>query len=93
MKTPPAAPAPVKSAAALPAPAGPPAIVQIAAVSHQEDADALVAALQKQGYQASVHSEAKDKLLHVQIGPFSNRADAAAMKQQLLSHGYNAIVK
>ena len=35
----------------------------------------------------------QDKLLHVQVGPFTNRKDAEAMRQRLLNDGYNAIVK
>ncbi|HVJ09230.1 MAG TPA: SPOR domain-containing protein [Acidisarcina sp.] len=68
-------------------------MVQIAAVSHAEDADALVAALRKHGYVVSVRSEPQDKLMHVQIGPFGSHADAVAMRQKLLSDGYNAIIK
>jgi len=35
----------------------------------------------------------QDKLLRVQIGPFASRKDADAMRQRLISDGYNAIVK
>jgi cell division septation protein DedD len=69
------------------------AIVQIAAVSHKEDADVLVDALKKRGYSVAIRQEPQDKLLHVQIGPFANKKDADAMKQRLLADGYNAIVK
>lgn len=68
-------------------------MVQIAAVSHPEDAQALVAALKKRGYAVSVRSEAQDKLMHVQVGPFATHADADTMRQKLLSDGYNAIIK
>lgn len=68
-------------------------LVQVAAVSHQEDADILLSALKKRGYAVSVRHEQQDKLLHVQIGPFANKKDAEAMRQRLLSDGYNAIVK
>ncbi len=68
-------------------------MVQIAAVSHQEDAEVLVGALRKRGYNVSIHSESQDKLLHVQVGPFDYKAEAIAMKQKLLADGYNAIVK
>jgi len=70
-----------------------PSIVQIAAVSHQEDADVLLSALKKQGYAVVARQEPQDSLIHIQIGPFSNRADANAMRQRLLADGYNAIVK
>ncbi|MCU1222216.1 MAG: Sporulation protein [Edaphobacter sp.] len=69
------------------------AIVQVAAVSHQEDADVLLVALKRRGYTVAIHHEPQDKLLHVQIGPFATKKDADAMRQRLLSDGYNAIVK
>jgi DedD protein len=68
-------------------------MVQIAAVARPEDADALVAALRQRGYGVVVRNEPQDKLLHVQVGPFADRGQAAAMKQKLLSDGYNAIIK
>jgi DedD protein len=68
-------------------------VVQIAAVSHPEDADVLVGALRKRGYAVSARRDPTDGLLHVQIGPFANRNDAYAMRQKLLNDGYNAIVQ
>jgi DedD protein len=68
-------------------------VVQIAAVSHPEDADVLVGALRKRGYAVNAHRDPTDGLLHVQIGPFANRTDAYAMRQKLLNDGYNAIVQ
>jgi DedD protein len=68
-------------------------VVQVAAVSHQEDADLLLSALKKRGYNVAVRQEPQDKLLHVQLGPFATKKDADAMRQRLLADGYNAIVK
>jgi cell division septation protein DedD len=68
-------------------------MVQIAAVSHPEDADVLVGALRKRGYAVSSRRDPADGLLHVQVGPFANRDDAAAMRQKLMNDGYNAIVQ
>lgn len=70
-----------------------PTMVQIAAVSRQEDADVLVAALKKRGYNVVVRNEPKDDLLHVQIGPFATRDEARATRAKLLADGYNAILK
>jgi DedD protein len=70
-----------------------PSIVQVAAVSHQEDADVLLSALRKQGYAVNARPDPQDKLIHIQLGPFANRNDANAMRQKLLADGYNAIVK
>ena len=68
-------------------------MVQIAAVARREDADVLVSALRQRGYGVVVRNEPQDKLLHVQVGPFADRGQAAAIKQKLLSDGYNAIIK
>jgi len=68
-------------------------MVQIAAVSRQDDADVLVAALKKRGYNVIVRNELRDSLLHVQIGPFATRDEAKAMRAKLLADGYNAILK
>jgi DedD protein len=68
-------------------------MVQIAAVARLEDANVLVTALRQRGFGVVVHTEPQDKLFHVQMGPFADRGQAAAMKQKLLSDGYNAIIK
>jgi DedD protein len=67
-------------------------MVQIAAVSHRQDADVLISALKKLGYDASVQT-GTDNLLHVQVGPFATRDQARVMRTKLLNDGYNAIVK
>jgi DedD protein len=69
------------------------ALVQVAAVSHQEDADSLFSALKRRGYAVVIRHEPQDKLLHIQLGPYATKKDAEAMRQRLLSDGYNAIVK
>ena len=75
------------------APVGPPALVQVAAVSHQEDADTVVNSLKRRGYDVAVRHEPQDKLFHIQLGPFPSRKEADDMRKRLLSDGYNAIVK
>src|ERR1700733_14152671 len=72
---------------------GHPIMVQIAAVSQQEDAEVLAGALQKLGFNPTVRPGTSDKFFHVQVGPFTDKPQADAMKQQLLADGYNAIVK
>ena len=68
--------------------------VQVAAVSKQEDAEALVDALKKKQYPAFVaNTSSSDKLSHVQVGPFSDIKDAEAMRARLISDGYNPILK
>jgi cell division septation protein DedD len=68
-------------------------MVQIAAVSHSEDADVLVGALRRRGYAVAARREPGDGLIHVQVGPFNNRNDANIMCQRLLGDGYNASVR
>jgi len=68
--------------------------VQVAAVTKQEDADALVDALKKKQYPAFVASNAAvDKLLRVQVGPFGDIKEAEAMRSRLINDGYNPILK
>ncbi len=82
----------VPVAAVVPAPGSP--VVQVAAMSHQEDADVVAADLKHRGYTVAIRREPQDKLFHVQIGPFPTKKDADAMRQHLQSDGYNnAIVK
>jgi cell division septation protein DedD len=68
--------------------------VQVAAVSRQEDADALVEALKKKQYPAfTANNTAGDKFYHVQVGPYAELKDAEAMRARLIGDGYNPIVK
>jgi DedD protein len=68
--------------------------VQVAAVSKQDDAEALVDALKKKQYPAFVASNpAVDKLFRVQVGPFGEIKDAEATRSRLINDGYNPILK
>jgi cell division septation protein DedD len=68
-------------------------LVQVAAVSKQEDAEILVSALRKKQYPVFIASVPGDPLFHVQVGPFSTQLDAETMRNRLAGDGYNAIVK
>jgi cell division septation protein DedD len=68
-------------------------MVQVAAVSKQEDAEILITALQKKQYPVFIANSAGDPLFHVQVGPYSEKKDAEAMRVRLAGDGYNAIVK
>ncbi|MGA7851270.1 MAG: SPOR domain-containing protein [Terriglobales bacterium] len=107
-KAQPAAPTAATPAAATPAaeapkevtgsgtgtPSTPGYYVQVAAVSRQEDAEALVEALKKKQYPAFVaNNPSSDKFYHVQVGPYAEWKDADAMRNRLVSDGYNPIVK
>jgi len=98
--------APTETPAALPAEESKPAtpaptvvlptngyFVQVAAVSKQEDAEALVDALKKKQYPALIANGSADKLFHVQLGPYGEVKDAEAMRTKLIQDGYNPIVK
>jgi len=92
-------PTPSASEEATPlAPPAPPAngagyLVQVAAVSKQQDAEALVEALRKKQYPVFLASHNADTLFHVQIGPFSDLQQAEGVRSRLLADGYNPIVK
>jgi cell division septation protein DedD len=83
--------------AAIAAPAPPTTgsyYVQVAAVSRQEDADALVEALKKKRYPAfTPNNTAGDKFYHVQVGPYAELKEAEAVRARLIGDGYNPIVK
>ena len=94
--TPPARPAPAAAsdAPAPETPRGSAYIVQIAAVSKKEDAEALVGALRKKSYPVFLTGNAPaDSLFHVQVGPFNDLKDAEAMRARLAGDGYSPIVK
>ena len=92
----PAAPAPARPSTPL-QPASPIAasgyMVQIAAVSHMEDANVLVNALRNRGFAATAQRSPADGLIHVRIGPFATHEEASRMSARLLGDGYNAMVQ
>ena len=57
-------------------------VVQIAAVTREEDAAALAGALRKKNYSVFVvnNPAVHDKFYHVQVGPFTTMQDAEAVK-------------
>jgi cell division septation protein DedD len=68
-------------------------MVEIMALSHESDADAMVAALKRHGYNVAVNQDPVDLLLHLDVGPFATQKDAETMRQRLLRDGYNATLK
>ena len=67
--------------------------VQVAAVSKQEDAEALVESLKGRQYSAFIVTPSPDKFFHVQVGPFTDIKEAESMRAKLVSDGYNPILK
>ena len=83
---------PIPAAVAASSPGS--SVVQVAAMSHQEDADVVAQDLKRRGYPVAVRRVPQDKLFHVQIGPFATKKESDAMRQRLQADGYNnAIVK
>jgi pilus assembly protein CpaC len=70
-----------------------PSMIEIMTVSHESDAEAMVAALNRRGYNVAVSHDAQTSLLHLDIGPFANTKDAETMRQRLLLDGYDATIK
>ena len=70
-------------------------VVQISALSREDDAVALAGALRKKNYNVFVvnNPATNDKFYHVQVGPFATMPEADAMKAKLIAEGYNPIVK
>jgi DedD protein len=70
-------------------------VVQIAALSREDDAVSLAGALRKKDYSVFVVNNpvTNDKFYHVQVGPFASMAEAQAMKTKLVAEGYNPIIK
>jgi DedD protein len=98
-----ATPAPDVAGHGTPTPAGHSApvtgpgtiVVQIAALSREDDAVSLAGALRKKSYNVIVvnNPATNDKFYHVQVGPFGTMQEADAMKAKLTAEGYNPIVK
>lgn len=88
-----AAPASAGSHSAETATAQTGTVVEVMALSHESDAEAMVAALNRHGYNVAVNHEAKDSLLHLDVGPFGNAKDADAVRERLLLDGYNPTIK
>ena len=68
-------------------------IVQVAAVSKQEDAEFLVAALRKKQYPVFLSAGGGDAYFRVQVGPFTDMKEAETTRARLASEGYNPIIK
>jgi pilus assembly protein CpaC len=69
------------------------AMVQVMTLSNQQDADVMVASLKRHGYEVAVNQDPKDRLLHLEVGPFAKPSDAEAMRQRLVADGYNATIR
>ena len=53
----------------------------------------VVARFDFKGSKSKIHLEGKDKLIRVQIGPYTSEAEATKVKARLGTEGYTAISK
>lgn len=68
-------------------------MIQVAAVSKKEDAEALAQALRRKSYPVVTISGPNDKFYHVQVGPFVDMKNAETTRNKLIGDGYNPILK
>ena len=65
-------------------------VLQVAALTKQDDALSIAGSLQKKHYAAFVQTPQKDKFYRVQVGPFKEKKAADAAKKGLESEGFKA---
>lgn len=65
-------------------------ILQVAALTKQDDALSIAGSLQKKHFAAYVQPLQKDKFYRVQVGPFKEKKAADAAKKGLESEGFKA---
>ena len=89
------APAPAAGKTAKPVANAPPIpngalVLQVAALTKQDDALSIAGSLQKKHYAAYVLTPQKDKFYRVQVGPFKEKKAADAVKKGLEGEGFKA---
>ena len=65
-------------------------LLQVAAVSNQDDALSIASSLQKKHFPATVLAPQKDKFYRVQVGPFKDQRSADSAKKGLEDAGFKA---
>ena len=65
-------------------------VLQVAALTKQDDALSIASSLQKKRYAAFVQTPQKDKFYRVQVGPFKDKKTADLVKKGLESEGFKA---
>jgi len=68
-------------------------VLQVAALTRQNDALALAEALQKKEYPAFVLTPENDNLYRVQVGPYADTQSADQARRSLEREGFKAITK
>jgi len=71
--------------------------VQVAASRNKQDAEKLVKELKSRGFAVFVvrpeHSEVKDNLYRVQVGPFATHEEAQRVRNRIAKEGFKPFVK
>jgi cell division septation protein DedD len=76
---------------AVPVPPG--ILVQVSALTRQQDAETLVQLLREKNLPVMVTSGISDTLFHVVVGPYQSDADAQQVKRLLEEDGFQPIIK
>jgi len=89
---PPAAPVLVPSGQVPPGP-----LVQVAALTNQQDANDMLGVLQSRGYTARIltpqQAHATDSLFRVVTGPYKSRAEAEEARGKLAAAGFKPFIR
>lgn len=68
-------------------------VLQVGAMTHRENADALVATLRKKGFSAFVLARDGDSFYRVDVGPYPEAADAGTAADELRSAGFGTAIE
>jgi cell division septation protein DedD len=68
-------------------------VLQVGAMTHRENADALTAALRKKSFPAFVLARDGDPYYRVDVGPYPDEADARIAADKLKGGGFGTVVK
>jgi DedD protein len=93
-----AQPAAFQTSAGTPAGKLPPGLlVQVAALTNQQDANDMIGVLQSRGYPALIltpqQARSADTLFRVVAGPYQTRADAEAARSKLAAAGFKPFIR
>jgi len=68
-------------------------VLQVAAMKHEDNADALAKSLQKRNFPAFVFKRGANPFYRVAVGAYSDSDSAVRVKDQLKAQGFQAILK
>jgi ABC exporter DevB family membrane fusion protein len=68
-------------------------VLQVAAMTRRENADALSAILRKESFPAFVRARDGDPFYRVDVGPYADAADARAAKDKLKGGGFGTVIE